>query len=74
MAKWIGCWTQYQKFWGSIPSAGHVQIFGQTVFRTASVHPAVVAGYLVHRSNVGSIVAGCRAPTARGGIKSEEHV
>ena len=24
VAKWIGHWTQDQKVWGSIPSAGHV--------------------------------------------------
>ena len=24
VAKWIGRWTQDQKVWGSIPSAGHV--------------------------------------------------
>ena len=40
---WIGCWTQDQKVWGSIPSAGHVQkCQANFVFPTASVGQAIM--------------------------------
>ena len=40
---------------------------GQTSCIPHPLSPPSRNGYLVHRSKVGSIVAGCCAPTARGG-------
>ena len=38
----IGCWTQVQKVYGSIPSTGHVYKCQANLFQTALVHPAVM--------------------------------
>ena len=40
---WPG-WTQDQKIWGSIPTAGYVQrCWVNFLFRTASAYPAVMS-------------------------------
>ena len=43
MAKWIGHCTQDVKVWGSIPTAGHVEIYRANFsFQTASAYPAMM--------------------------------
>ena len=67
VAKWIGHWTQHQKVWGFNSQCWPcIKVSGKLCI-PCFLSPASCNGYLVHRSKVGSRVAGCCAPTVRGG-------
>ena len=72
-AKWKGHWTRSEglgfdfQCWLCVQVSGKLRILH-------SLGPNSYNGYLVHRSEVGSIVAGCIGThLTRGKVKSEEH-
>ena len=70
LVQWIGCWTQDQKVWGLIPNA---EVLGRLRI-PHFLGPPSHNGYLVHRSKVGSIAAGCiGAHLASEKVESVEH-
>ena len=73
VAQRIGRWIQDQKVRGSISNAGYVQKCRANRIPHCLGPPSHNV-YLVCRSKVGSIVAGCiGAHLARGKVKSVEH-
>ena len=73
VAQWIGRWTQDQKVWGRFPGVAMCRSVGK-LHIPHCLSPPRLNGYLVHRSKVGSIVAGCiGAHLARGKVQSVEH-
>ena len=74
MIKWIEHCAQDHKVWGSIHGTGHVvEVLGK-LHIPHCLDPLSFNGYLVHRSNVGSIVPGHTGAHLVGGkVKSVEH-
>ena len=74
VAHWIGCWLKIRRSAVQFP----VLVMCKKYRANCIPHcfgPPSCNGYLVHRSKVGSIVAGCiGAHLERGKVKSVEHV
>ena len=74
VAQWIGCWLKIRRSAVRFPVLPCVKVSGKLCIPHCFSPPSR-NGYLVHRSKVGSIVAGCIGThLERGKVMSVEHV